>query len=75
MKEFFLKAFTQIFLFIRLAGSSGPCQTFGNTCLAHDSGFELKNVEVLLLYLRHQLSTNAVIYFLKSHFRVTDCET
>ncbi|XP_057249434.1 uncharacterized protein LOC104887873 isoform X2 [Beta vulgaris subsp. vulgaris] len=28
-----------------LAGSSGPCQTFGNTCLAHDSGFELKNVE------------------------------
>ncbi|XP_021849230.1 uncharacterized protein [Spinacia oleracea] len=29
-----------------LAGSSGPCQTFGNTCLAHDPEFELKNVEL-----------------------------
>lgn len=29
-----------------LAGSSGPCQTFGNSCLAHDPDFELKNVEL-----------------------------
>ncbi|XP_021730302.1 oxidation resistance protein 1-like [Chenopodium quinoa] len=29
-----------------LAGSSGPCQTFGNSCLAHDPEFELKNVEL-----------------------------
>ncbi|KAJ8445018.1 hypothetical protein Cgig2_029212 [Carnegiea gigantea] len=32
-----------------LNGSSGPCETFGNLCLAHDSMFELKNVEVLSL--------------------------
>lgn len=30
-----------------LTGSSGPCETFGNSCLAHDPEFELKNVEVL----------------------------
>ncbi|KAJ6420963.1 hypothetical protein OIU84_028359 [Salix udensis] len=29
-----------------LNGSSGPCQTFGNLCLAHNPEFELKNVEV-----------------------------
>ncbi|KAL2921245.1 Oxidation resistance protein 1 [Bienertia sinuspersici] len=29
-----------------LIGSSGPCQTFGNTCLAYDPEFELKNVEL-----------------------------
>ncbi|KAL0422729.1 UNVERIFIED_CONTAM: Oxidation resistance protein 1 [Sesamum latifolium] len=28
-----------------LSGSSGPCETFGNMCLAHDEEFELKNVE------------------------------
>lgn len=30
----------------RLSGTSGPCQTFGNLCLAHKEEFELKNVEV-----------------------------
>ncbi|KAJ8444961.1 hypothetical protein Cgig2_029155 [Carnegiea gigantea] len=29
-----------------LTGSSGPCETFGNSCLAHDPEFELKNVEL-----------------------------
>ncbi|KAJ6719356.1 TLD-DOMAIN CONTAINING NUCLEOLAR PROTEIN [Salix purpurea] len=29
-----------------LNGTSGPCQTFGNLCLAHNPEFELKNVEV-----------------------------
>ncbi|KAL3507523.1 hypothetical protein ACH5RR_032905 [Cinchona calisaya] len=29
-----------------LTGSSGPCETFGNLCLAHDEEFELKNVEL-----------------------------
>lgn len=29
-----------------LSGSSGPCETFGNMCLAHDEEFELKNVEL-----------------------------
>ncbi|KAH6780029.1 hypothetical protein C2S52_011266 [Perilla frutescens var. hirtella] len=29
-----------------LTGSSGPCETFGNSCLAHDQEFELKDVEV-----------------------------
>ncbi|KAF6144449.1 hypothetical protein GIB67_024676 [Kingdonia uniflora] len=29
-----------------LRGTSGPCDTFGNLCLAHDSEFELKNVEL-----------------------------
>nr|DAD36873.1 TPA_asm: hypothetical protein HUJ06_007514 [Nelumbo nucifera] len=30
-----------------LHGTSGPCETFGNLCLAHSPEFELKNVEVL----------------------------
>ncbi|CAN4095665.1 unnamed protein product [Withania somnifera] len=29
-----------------LSGNSGPCDTFGNLCLAHDEEFELKNVEL-----------------------------
>ncbi|KAE9455513.1 hypothetical protein C3L33_12579, partial [Rhododendron williamsianum] len=29
----------------RLTGTSGPCDTFGNLCLAHSQEFELKNVE------------------------------
>ncbi|KAG7991722.1 hypothetical protein I3843_02G092100 [Carya illinoinensis] len=29
-----------------LSGTSGPCQTFGNLCLAHNEEFELKNVEL-----------------------------
>ncbi|KAL8104849.1 uncharacterized protein LOC141677997 [Apium graveolens] len=29
-----------------LAGTSGPCDTFGNQCLAHNQEFELKNVEL-----------------------------
>ncbi|GAB4843069.1 hypothetical protein Ancab_013048 [Ancistrocladus abbreviatus] len=29
-----------------LSGTSGPCDTFGNECLAHDPEFELKNVEL-----------------------------
>ncbi|KAJ3678537.1 hypothetical protein LUZ60_002340 [Juncus effusus] len=29
-----------------LHGTSGACETFGNECLAHDSDFELKNVEL-----------------------------
>ncbi|KAL6546042.1 hypothetical protein OROGR_009916 [Orobanche gracilis] len=29
-----------------LSGTSGPCETFGNSCLAHDHEFELKNVEL-----------------------------
>ncbi|KAL6497769.1 hypothetical protein OROHE_027008 [Orobanche hederae] len=29
-----------------LSGTSGPCETFGNSCLAHDQEFELKNVEL-----------------------------
>ncbi|KAL9225158.1 hypothetical protein vseg_001111 [Gypsophila vaccaria] len=29
-----------------LTGRSGPCDTFGNSCLAFDSEFELKNVEL-----------------------------
>lgn len=29
-----------------LTGSSGPCETFGSSCLAHDPEFELKNVEL-----------------------------
>ncbi|KAF3457836.1 hypothetical protein FNV43_RR02496 [Rhamnella rubrinervis] len=28
-----------------LNGTSGPCETFGNMCLAHSPEFELKNVE------------------------------
>ncbi|XWS08733.1 hypothetical protein CRYUN_Cryun40dG0026400 [Craigia yunnanensis] len=31
-----------------LSGTSGPCETFGNLCLAHNEDFELKNVEVML---------------------------
>ncbi|KAI5397608.1 hypothetical protein KIW84_063429 [Lathyrus oleraceus] len=29
-----------------LTGTSGPCETFGNRCLAHSPEFELKNVEL-----------------------------
>ncbi|XVE81927.1 hypothetical protein DITRI_Ditri15bG0105600 [Diplodiscus trichospermus] len=29
-----------------LSGTSGPCETFGNLCLAHSEDFELKNVEL-----------------------------
>ncbi|KAH7842662.1 hypothetical protein Vadar_007825 [Vaccinium darrowii] len=29
-----------------LTGTSGPCDTFGNLCLAHSQEFELKNVEL-----------------------------
>lgn len=29
-----------------LHGTSGSCQTFGNSCLAHSPDFELKNVEL-----------------------------
>ncbi|KAK8478937.1 hypothetical protein V6N13_070000 [Hibiscus sabdariffa] len=29
-----------------LNGSSGPCETFGNLCLAHDRDFELNHVEL-----------------------------
>ncbi|KDP33314.1 hypothetical protein JCGZ_12863 [Jatropha curcas] len=29
-----------------LNGTSGPCETFGNLCLAHKPEFELKNVEL-----------------------------
>ncbi|GAA0163472.1 hypothetical protein LIER_19328 [Lithospermum erythrorhizon] len=29
-----------------LCGTSGPCDTFGNLCLAHDEEFELKDVEL-----------------------------
>ncbi|KAK9287621.1 hypothetical protein L1049_016057 [Liquidambar formosana] len=29
-----------------LNGTSGPCETFGNLCLAHSPEFELKNVEL-----------------------------
>ncbi|KAI4368434.1 hypothetical protein MLD38_016991 [Melastoma candidum] len=29
-----------------LSGTSGPCETFGNSCLAHSMDFELKNVEL-----------------------------
>ncbi|KAL1808589.1 hypothetical protein DCAR_0728075 [Daucus carota subsp. sativus] len=29
-----------------LSGTSGPCDTFGNQCLAHNQEFELKNVEL-----------------------------
>ncbi|KAL3828294.1 hypothetical protein ACJIZ3_017096 [Penstemon smallii] len=29
-----------------LSGTSGPCETFGNMCLAHDQEFELRNVEL-----------------------------
>lgn len=29
-----------------LRGTSGPCETFGNLCLAHNPEFELKNVEL-----------------------------
>ncbi|KAJ4955212.1 hypothetical protein NE237_011995 [Protea cynaroides] len=29
-----------------LRGTSGPCETFGNMCLAHSPEFELKNVEL-----------------------------
>ncbi|XP_030550119.2 TLD domain-containing protein 2 isoform X1 [Rhodamnia argentea] len=29
-----------------LSGTSGPCETFGNLCLAHKSEFEVKNVEL-----------------------------
>ncbi|XP_039063439.1 oxidation resistance protein 1-like isoform X2 [Hibiscus syriacus] len=29
-----------------LSGTSGPCETFGNLCLARNENFELKNVEL-----------------------------
>ncbi|XP_057957415.1 uncharacterized protein LOC131150607 [Malania oleifera] len=29
-----------------LSGTSGPCETFGNLCLAHKPEFELKNLEL-----------------------------
>ncbi|CAJ2627970.1 unnamed protein product [Trifolium pratense] len=29
-----------------LTGTSGPCDTFGNLCLAHSPEFELKNIEL-----------------------------
>lgn len=29
-----------------LSGTSGPCETFGNMCLAHEEEFSLKNVEL-----------------------------
>ncbi|KAI4345885.1 hypothetical protein L6164_012972 [Bauhinia variegata] len=29
-----------------LTGTSGPCDTFGNSCLAHSPEFDLKNVEL-----------------------------
>ncbi|KAL6517279.1 hypothetical protein OROMI_032980 [Orobanche minor] len=35
-----------------LSGTSGPCETFGNSCLAHDQEFELKNVEAVGFYTR-----------------------
>ncbi|KAK3417193.1 hypothetical protein EUGRSUZ_H02930 [Eucalyptus grandis] len=28
-----------------LSGTSGPCETFGSLCLAHNPEFELKNAE------------------------------
>ncbi|CAK9139551.1 unnamed protein product [Ilex paraguariensis] len=31
-----------------LTGTSGPCDTFGNLCLAHNQEFKLKNVENIL---------------------------
>ncbi|KAI4373876.1 hypothetical protein MLD38_011940 [Melastoma candidum] len=34
----------------RLSGTSGLCETFGNSCLAHSMDFELKNVEKLESY-------------------------
>lgn len=34
------------FCLTRLHGSSGSCETFGNSCLAYSPEFELKNVEV-----------------------------
>lgn len=40
-----------IFLLNRLTGTSGPCDTFGNQCLAHSPEFELKNIEVDFLPL------------------------
>ena len=38
------------FFFYSLNGTSGPCETFGNMCLAHKPEFELKNVEVRLKF-------------------------
>lgn len=35
----------------RLSGSSGPCETFGNSFLAHDQEFELRTVEVISLLI------------------------
>ncbi|XP_075476869.1 uncharacterized protein LOC142518088 [Primulina tabacum] len=29
-----------------LSGTTGPCETFGNSCLAHEQEFEVKNVEL-----------------------------
>ncbi|PKA65120.1 hypothetical protein AXF42_Ash013241 [Apostasia shenzhenica] len=42
-----------------LHGTSGPCETFGNLCLAHSEEFELKNVEVMFCVL--------VVKFLKAY--------
>lgn len=39
----------------RLTGTSGPCDTFGNLCLAHSTEFELKNVEVIYLLSLYRL--------------------
>ncbi|KAK0607509.1 hypothetical protein LWI29_016025 [Acer saccharum] len=40
-----------------LSGSSGPCETFGNLCLAHNPEFELKNVELWgFSHMSHYLS-------------------
>ncbi|XP_057777653.1 uncharacterized protein LOC130996162 isoform X2 [Salvia miltiorrhiza] len=32
--------------FALLSGTSGPCETFGNSCLAHVQEFVLKDVEL-----------------------------
>ncbi|KAK3187679.1 hypothetical protein Dsin_027240 [Dipteronia sinensis] len=40
-----------------LSGSSGPCETFGNLCLAHNPEFEIKNVELWgFSHMSHYLS-------------------
>ncbi|XP_074322270.1 uncharacterized protein LOC141659354 isoform X2 [Apium graveolens] len=36
-----------------LSGTSGPCDTFGNLCLAHNQEFELKNVEAKCVRKSH----------------------
>lgn len=56
----------------RLTGSSRPCDTFGNMCLAHTSEFQLKNVEVIYLSLGLWLPLDLIYVLILMQLLYTD---